>query len=217
MSGCLGRLGCFGAVALVVVGLWWLREPITRGVRQAIGKEAPLPSTASSSVGAPTEAAVASAQAKTEALERADGPDSVVLTANEAASLLGLGIDWGVRRAFDSLRIELLEGRVALHARLETARLPEDALGPLAGTLDVSEPVRLEGTIAIEEPGRGRLFIEGFRVRTFEFPRAAVTRLVQRVAPADPDGSLLVAVPPGIGGVRIAPEGITLYRIRRGG
>jgi hypothetical protein len=202
---------------LLIVGVWLLREPIARGVRQAIGNEAPLPSTAAESVGAPTEAAVASAQAKAEALQSANGPDSVVLTANEAASLLGLGLDWAVRRAFDSLRVELLDGRVALHARLETAQLPEDALGLLAGTLEVSEPVRLEGTIAIEEPGRGRLFVEGFRVRAFEFPRSAVTRLVQRVTPADPDGSFLVVVPHAIGGLRIAPDGITLYRVKRGG
>ena len=212
MSGCLGRAGCLAALAVALAGAWWFRKPIERGVRAAIGAESPLPSTASESVGAPTEEAIASAQSKTAALARTDGPDSVVLTANETASLIGLGLDWVVRRAFDSLRVELLDGRLAIHTRLETARLPDDALGPLAGTLEVSEPIRLGGTIAIEEPGQGRLLVDEFRVRTFEFPRSAVTRLVRRVAPAEPDGSLLVAVPPAIAGVRITPQGVTLYR-----
>jgi len=212
VSGCLGRVGCLAAVVLVVAGAWWFRKPIERGVRAAIGSESRLPSTASVSVGAPTEEAIASAQSKTAALGRGGGPDSVVLTANEAASLIGLGLDWAVRRALDSLRVELLDGRLALYTRLETARLPDEALGPFAGTLEVSEPIRLGGTIAIEEPGQGRLLVDEFRVRTFEFPRSAVTRLVRRVAPAEPDGSLLVAVPPAIAGVRITPQGVTLYR-----
>ena len=212
MSGCLGRAGCLaGAVAVLAAG-WWFRKPIERGVRAVIGSEAPLPSTASPSVGAPTDDAVASAESKTASLALADGPDSVVLTANETASLIGLGLDWVVRRALDSLRVELLDGRLALHTRLETARLPEEALGPLAGTLEVSEPIRFAGTIAIAEPGTGRLLVDEFRVRTFEFPRSAVTRLVRRVAPTEPDGSLLVAVPPSIGGIRITTQGVILYR-----
>jgi len=214
VSGCLRQAGCFAAVIVLLAGAWWFRKPIERGLRAAVGSETPLPSTASDSVGAPTEDAVASAESKAAALARADGPDSVVLTANEIASLIGLGIDWGVRRAFDSLRVELLDGRVALYTRLETARLPDDALGPLAGTLEVSEPIRLGGTIAIEQPGEGRLLIDEFRVRTFEFPRSAVTRLVRRVAPTEPDGTMRVAVPPGVADIRITPQGVTLYRAK---
>jgi hypothetical protein len=70
-----------------------------------VGREAPLPRV-TSSVGAPTPAAVASANAKLAALERTGGPDSVVLTANGGV-VGGWGIDWSVRRTFDSLRVEL--------------------------------------------------------------------------------------------------------------
>lgn len=215
MSSCAGRLGCFAVIVLLVAAAWWYRGPAARAVRGWIGgPPAPLPSTARSDVGAPTEAALASAEAKAVALSRADGPDSVILTANETASLIGAGLDWAVRRAFDSLRVELRDGRIVVHARFETARIPDDALGPLAGVLDAREPVRLGGTIEIEEPGRARLFVDEFRIRTFEFPEVAIARLLRRVARADPDGSFPIAVAHEVGAVRLRADGVTLVRAR---
>lgn len=215
MNSCLGRVGCFALVALLLAAVWWYREPVARTVGGWVGRPTePLPSTARTNVGAPTEAALASAAAKAASLARPDGPDSIVLSPNETASLIGAGLDWTVRRAFDSLRVELQEGRIVLHARFETARLPEEALGPLAGVLDAREPVRLGGTIAIEEPGRARLLIDAFRIRSFDFPEVAIARLLRRVAGADPDGSFPVAVAHEVAAIRLRSDGVTLVRSR---
>src|SRR5205807_1801948 len=55
-------------------------------------------------VGAPTPKALASTQTKVDRLKQPTGPDSVVLSANEVASLIGSSMDWSVRKSFDSLR-----------------------------------------------------------------------------------------------------------------
>ena len=119
-----------GAVA------WWYRDPIVHAASRWLGpRRTALPPVADTAVGAPTPRALTSGRSKVAELARPGGPDSVVLTPNEMASLIGSGIDWTVRRGFDSLRVELLDGTFAVHARLETRVLPRDALGPFAGML----------------------------------------------------------------------------------
>src|SRR2546426_8413662 len=61
--------------------------------------------------------------------------------------------DWSVRKTFDSLRVELLEGALAVHCRLDTRAIPPDALGPLGLMLNPMEPLRLAGPVAIDPAG----------------------------------------------------------------
>src|SRR5438132_12712157 len=73
-------------------------------------------------VGAPTPKALSSTQTKVDRLKQPTGPDSVVLSANEVASLIGSSMDWSVRKSFDSVRVELSEGSLAVHCRLDAQR-----------------------------------------------------------------------------------------------
>lgn len=218
MNGCLKglvRLGCFGALVVVALLAWWFREPLLRTVAGWFGPSDPeLPPVSDIAVGAPTPAALASGRAKLSDLARAGGPDSVVLNPNEMASLVGSGIDWTVRRAFDSLRVELLEDELVVHARLDTQRIPPEALGPFTGMLEPREPFRLAGPIAIERPGTARWRIRQLSVRGIEFPAPAVAQLARRVAGADANGAIPVQVDRVIGSVAVHPLGVVLYRRR---
>lgn len=201
------------AAALVA---WWYREPILETAARwlAPGSTA-LPPVADTAVGAPTPAAVSSGREKLEELARPGGPDSVVLTPNEMASLIGSGIDWTVRKAFDSLRVELLDGRFAVHARLDTRAVPRDALGPLSGVLEPREPLRIAGPLAIARPGTARWVIDEVSVRGFPFPPPAVREAARRMAGADGTGAVAVQVSPAIADVAIHPTGVVLYRRKR--
>jgi hypothetical protein len=163
-------------------------------------------------VGAPTPSAVASAQAKLASLGTASGPDSVVLTPNEMASLIGSGIDWRVRKTFDSLRVELLEESFAVHARLDTRAVPREALGPLASILAPREPLRLGGTLTIDRPGTARFTIREISLRGIDFPAPAVTSVARQMAGADRDGAIPVQVSRDVARVAIHPTGVVLYR-----
>ncbi|HSD31881.1 MAG TPA: hypothetical protein VLB49_08230, partial [Gemmatimonadales bacterium] len=161
MNGCLRgvtRLFVFLLLLVGVAAAWWYRAPLGRAVERVLGRRpTPLPAVSpDSGIGAPTPAALGSARSKLLDLGRARGPDSVVLTPNEMASLVGSGIDWSVRRSFDSLRVELGEGVLAVQARLDTRLSPPETLGPLRGLLSDREPLRIAGPVAILRPGLAR-------------------------------------------------------------
>lgn len=219
MNGCLKglfRLGCAAAVVGAVVLVWWFREPILRTGARWFGRTAELPPVADTAVGAPTPGATASGREKIGSLAaRTSGPDSVVLNANEMASLIGAGIDWSVRKTYDSLRVELLEGSLALHARLDTRALPPDALGPLAGLVGPREPLRLGGTITIERPGTARFKVEEISLRGIAFPAPAVRSIAQQMAGANAEGAIPFKVDPAVAAIAIHPTGVVLYREAR--
>ena len=214
MGNAVLRLGCAVALLAGAAGAWLFRAPLGRAVGRLAGREAPLPRV-TESVGAPSPAAVASAAAKLAALERADGPDSVVLTANEVASWVGGGIDWSVRRTFDSLRVELRPDTLVLHARLDTRAVPPEALGPFAGFVEPREPLRIAGPVAIAAPGHARYTVAALSLRDFAFPPVSVRSLARRVAGADADGAFLVPVPTAVRDLRLGGDGLVLYRSER--
>src|SRR5260370_39687052 len=151
MTGCLKgivRLGCAAVLICALALVWWFRAPIMQTFAHWFGRSTALPSVADTAVGAPTPRATASGKEKVGRLETNAGPDSVILTPNEVASLIGSGIDWSVRKMYDSLRVELQEGTLVLHARLDTRALPPGTLGPFAGMFGPREPLRMAGDLA---------------------------------------------------------------------
>jgi hypothetical protein len=220
VNGCLRgafRLGCAIAAICVLALGWWFREPIMQTVARWFGRPQTLPSTADTTVGAPTPSAVASSQEKVARLERAAGPDSVVLTPNEVASLIGSGIDYNVRKMYDSLRVELQEGRLVIHARLDTRALPPGSLGPFQGMLGPREPLQIGGELGIERPGVARFVIQDISLRGIAFPAPMVKSLARQVAGASPDGAIPFKVDPAVSDLVVHPTGVVLYRNRRPG
>jgi len=216
MNGCLKGMARLAALALLVLALavaWWFREPLMQAGSRWFGpKRTALPPVADTAVGAPTPAAVASSGTKLTELKKRSGPDSVVLSANEMASLIGGGIDWQVRKTFDSLRVELLDGSFAVHARLDTRAIPADVLGPFAMMVAEREPIRLAGPLVVESPGHARWTLQELSLRGFPFPGPMVRQIASRVAGADSTGALLVPIPPDVAEIKIRPTGVVLYK-----
>jgi len=216
MDGCLKAIGRLGCLVLILVGsgvVWWFRDPILHTASRYLGPHSTrLPPVADTSVGAPTPGAVSSTRAKLALLGAPGGPDSVILTPNEMASLMGGGIDWTVRKGFDSLRVELLDSSVAVHARLDTRVLPADALGPAARVLGPLEPLRMAGPVTIARPGLARWSVHELSLRGFPFPGPAVTRLARVIAGADSAGDVAVAVPATVGRISVHPTRVVCYR-----
>ncbi len=219
MNGCLKgllKLAGLALLALALLAAWVFREPILRTASRWIGPHGTaLPPVTDTAVGAPTPAAVASAQTKLASLARSGGPDSVVLTPNEVASLIGGGVDWTVRKTFDSLRVELLNGAIAVHARLDTRRMPREALGPLAGVVRPQEPIRIAGPLTIARPGTARWAVRELSVRGIPVPDAVLKRIARDVAGADTGGAVKVQIDPAVADVAVSPVGLVCYRRRR--
>ena len=219
MNGCLkGVLRLVGLFVVLVAAAvaWWFRAPLMRTVSRYIGPHSTaLPPVTDTAVGAPTPRALESTQGKIEKLKRSAGPDSVVLSPNEVASLVGSSIDWSVRKSFDSLRVELLEGSVAVYCRLDTRVIPRDALGPLTVMLNPMEPLRIAGPLSIARPGIARWKIEQLSLRGIPFPPPMIAELARRTAGADSTGAVPMRVSPAFRDVVIHPTGVILYRSRR--
>lgn len=160
--------------------------------------------------GRPAARSLASALTKIDSLNgwRAD---SVVLTASEVASLMGQRLSPAFRQQLDSMEVELLDGEVRVHARLRTARLPREVLGPLASVLGPSEPVEATGPLRVTGPGTGEWVVRSLRIRDFPVPGPAVKQLIGRTLKLPGRDAVPWKVPSGIREVRVRPGGAILY------
>jgi hypothetical protein len=213
--GCLAApfrlVGCLGLLILLGIG-WLYRDRITTEARRVFGTD--TEAEAASSTGRPGTRSLTSAQAKIDSLNgwRAD---SVILTASEVASMIGNGLDPDLRKQLDSLRVELQDGSIVVKARLATARLPRELIGPLAVALRPTEPIEAAGPLTVIGPEKAEWAIRTFRIRNFPLPQDAVPNLVSK-ALGDPNRKTVpVRIPAGIREIRLQPTGATLYRVTR--
>ncbi|HEX6434474.1 MAG TPA: hypothetical protein VFZ87_09525, partial [Gemmatimonadales bacterium] len=164
--------------------------------------------------GRPGSRSLMAARAKIDSLNgwRAD---SVVLSASEVASMIGSGLDPSLRSQLDSLQVELLDGSVLVKARLATARLPKELVGPLAMALRPTEPIEAAGPLEVVGPRRAEWAVRSFRIRNFPLPSDAVPNLVAKALGDPKRRTVPVRIPDGIGEVRVRPSGMTLFGAAR--
>jgi hypothetical protein len=202
-------LGCLGLVAVLLVG-WLFRDRIVREGQHLLGR-----TEQSSPISVrPGARELATAQSKIDSLRRSR-TDSVVLTPSEVASLLGSSLDPRLRADLDSLRVRLLDGEIALSARLRTSRVPRGVVGPLAIMLHPTEPVEATGPVRIVAPGRGEWLVRSFQLRGFPVPADLVPRLVSGALGNPGRRTVPLRIPRGIGAIRVRPSGATLYGASR--
>jgi hypothetical protein len=209
--GCLAApfkfAGCLGVIILLGIG-WLYRDRLAGEAREVIGSitgnEPPT------SAGRPGSRSLMVARAKIDSLNgwRAD---SVVLNASEVASMIGTGLDPALRSQLDSIQVELQDGSVLVKARLATARLPRELVGPLSIALRPTEPIEAAGPLDVVGPRKAEWAVRSFRIRNFPLPRDAVPKLIAK-ALGDPNRRTVpVRIPAGIREVRVRRTGMTLF------
>jgi hypothetical protein len=207
--GCLSApfklLGGLAVIILLAIG-WLYRDRLAGELRGLLGSGGTAePGTP----GRPGTNALLSARAKIDSLNgwRAD---SVILTASEVASMIGVGLDPSVRSQLDSLQVQLLDGSIGVSARLSTARLPRELTGPLAMALRPKERVEAAGPLEVVQPRQAEWAVRSFRIRDFPIPRDAVPRLVSKALGDTSRSTVPIRIPAGIREIRIRPTGATL-------
>ncbi len=205
--------GCATILLVAAVAGWQYRSQLADAYQTFRGVEEP---TASQEVfwegqGSPSPEARESAIRKYQRMARIDGPELVILSSAEMASLIRDGLDPVGRRALDSLSVTLEDGRLILEALLVTDVWGKDALGLLGGLLRPYEPLRAAGPARIVRPGVLAWEPDEFSVRSIPFPRAAILPIVKRLAGRD-DGQMLFGVPSTVAEIRIEPGKVTFYR-----
>jgi hypothetical protein len=204
-------VGFLGLLLALAVG-WLYRDRLTGEAKKLVGSF--TGAHASPSGGRPGSRALLSARAKIDSLNgwRAD---SVVLNASEVASMIGAGLDPSLRSQLDSLQVELQNGSITVKARLATARLPRELIGPLAVALRPTEPIEAAGPLEVVGPRQAEWKLQSFRIRNFPIPRDAVPTLVSR-ALGDPKRTTVpVKIPAGVREIRLHPGSATLIGVPR--
>lgn len=209
MKGCLTwpfRLLLGLLVALLLFGTWAYRRELMgmwRFWRSGTAREAPVTGRAST-------AALARA---TDLVDSMNGwrADSIVLSAEELASLLQAGLGGAAARYLDSVEVTLGTDHATVGALLATEAIPPRALGPFKRFVRPRESIRVGGRLVVLGAETGALRVDQVSLRGLPFPTAMIGRFMSTSLDASEDGTVRFQLPKGIRDVRVRPGGVVLY------
>lgn len=196
----------FRLVFLVVIGYvgWSYRKEIKRVVHQWTADDAPASASGTTGAGQAEPAA-----RRIEALLNSEA-DSVLLSATDVASLLDSLATVVAPGAVDSITVTLDQDDLGVRARIDTRAVPV-SLGAIGSVVRDHEFLEAGGRVIFRQTGRAEWHLERVRVRGIPLPQEVVQRLARRFAGPDAGNVLGFSIPRTVNGLRVAPQGITLY------
>jgi len=202
---CLGRLISGLLLVMVLAAAWLYRDDLQRWVRERLH-----PGEAALRIGHPSASALASATRKLDSLG-AHRLDSVVVNADEMASLLVAGVNFLPGRAFDSVSVELGQREVRIRTMIDSAAIPPQVRDILPGHRRY-EVLTARAAINPVRAGEAELQLRHVEVRGIPLPSSLVTRVAGELTGGGRDGRLVVDLPQAVSGFRVRPDGVAIYR-----
>ncbi len=215
MFGCLGRLGCLLALAILAMCGWFTKDWWYPRVRALVVASPPAASVTWQPI--TTDAATAGERAAGRLGERS-GPVFASLTPAEFTA-------WQLAPAMRILGSTAANPEASVHgdtlfvrANVAVTELGDPKqLGPLARMLDGRQPVRIGGQLAMALPGFLSMRVTHLSVNDLKLPSALIANIVKRISVrARTDslapGVIALPVPKGVAEVRITDGKIVLYK-----
>jgi hypothetical protein len=202
---CLGRIVSLILLVILLVAGWLYRTEITRAIRSITD-----PMSVVRRTGTPSPEALARAERKIVTLT-SEQPDSVLLAADELASLVVRGTELLGVQGVDSVSVELGDRSIRVRAMVDQSRLPDRIRRVIPGDAAGWEEVIAEGELNPSRAGMAEWKLERVIVRGLPLPADLVGRVVNRLTGTDSDGRLVVKLPPQVTGFRVRPEGVAIY------
>jgi hypothetical protein len=202
---CLGRIVSLILLAILLAAGWLYRTEITRAIRSITD-----PMSVVRRTGTPSPEALARAERKIVTLT-SEQPDSVLLAADELASLVVRGTELLGVQGVDSVSVELGDRSIRVRAMVDQSRLPDRIRRVIPGDAAGWEEVIAEGELNPSRAGMAEWKLERVIVRGLPLPADLVGRVVNRLTGTDNDGRLVVKMPPQVTGFRVRPEGVAIY------
>lgn len=203
---CLGRIVAAILLLLLLAAGWLYRTELLRWGRGIVD-----PMSAARRVGHPSADGMTSATRKVDSLVRS-GADSILLSADEMASLVARGAAFVPQAPLDSISVELGDRTIRMRTMVNSERLPPRVLSLLPITPHGYEEVIAEGTLTPARTGVAEWKLDRVLVRGLPIPSDLVSRIIGKVTGRESDGRLEIAMPDGITGFRVRPEGVAIYR-----
>jgi hypothetical protein len=193
-------------VLVVLAGAAWLfRDDLSRWVDARLH-----PAAAAARIGHPSREGLAVAVTKLASLQ-GTRPDSVVLTAGEMASLLARGTNFLPGAVHDSLTVELEDRTIRVRTVVDSARIPATLRDLIPGRRAFEE-VTVRGPLTPVHAGLAELELQHVAVRGIPLPSDVVGRIATQITGHGSGGRLEIMLPEVVGGFRVRPEGVAVYR-----
>lgn len=205
---CLGRLILLVFLLIAAGAAWLYRDELRRWVDGELH-----PAAAAARVGRPSPGSLKSALAKLDGLQRTRS-DSVVLTASEMASLLAQGASFLPGATFDSVSVELGDRTARIRTLLDSSVIPSQVRALIPGGVHRYEELVVRGSLTPVRAGLGELELQHVAVRGIPLPSELFARLASQISGKSNDGRLELVLPQTVGGFRVRPEGVAIYRER---
>ena len=203
---CLGRLILL-VLLLGVAGVAWLyRDDLRRWAEQELH-----PTTAAARVGHPSPAALRSALAKLDSLQRTR-QDSVVMTSSEMASLLVQGATLVPGVVLDSTTVELGDRSTRIRTLVDSANIPATWRALIPGRRERFEEIVIRGVLTPVHAGLAELELQHVSVHGVPLPSSVIGRLLTNATGRGSDGRVEVVLPQTVGGFRVRADGVVIYR-----
>lgn len=210
MRGCLSLpFRLLGLALLVLAGYaaWTYRAELRRQIHRWTADAPPPAPNAGKGSAHPVEARAV--LQRVDALRTA-AADSVVLSAADLAALAAELASKVVPQALDSVEVRLDRDDVEIRARVDTHKVPV-SLGALSTVMRDHEYIEVGGRLMFRRAGVAEWEVERVRVRGLPVPKSLVTQQIRRFAPGAGNGTIPVNLPAGVTGLRVTPDGLTLY------
>jgi hypothetical protein len=203
---CLGRIILLALVLLLVGAGWLYRDEIRRW-----GNDVVHPLDKARRTGHPSPAAEARALGKVDSLLKSQS-DSILLSADEMASLIAVGASFLPRELLDSISVELGDRTIRVRTLVNSAKLPQRVLSMLPMAPEPFEEVIATGTLTPARAGVAEWKMDQVLVRGLPVPSDLTARLIAKATGRPSDGRLEVLMPRGVTGFRVRPAGVAIYR-----
>ena len=203
---CLGRLVLL-VILLIGAGVAWLyRDDVRRWADAKLH-----PALVALRTGHPSKPALKSATDKLDLLQRTRA-DSVVLSPSEMASLLTQGAPFLPGITFDSVSVELGDRSARIRTMVDGASIPPRIRSLIPGGANRYEEVVVQGTLTPVRAGLAELELQHVTIRGIPMPSDLVSRLAGAAAGRAGNRRLEIALPETVGGFRVRPGGVAVYR-----
>jgi len=207
MSGCLSLpFRVLGLLLLLAAGalLWMYRRDVRRAVHEWTSEPV-----AAEGIGRADPGRVEAVRRRVDSLAL-PGRDSVVLTAEDIASVMALLGQRTAPGAVDSVVVRLDRDDLEVSARVDTRRIPLP-VGALPGMLRDHERLTLGGPALLRRAGQAEWRVDRVRVRGIPIPSGVVDGLLRRLTDRAQDRTVVLPLPSRITGLRVTETGVTLY------
>ncbi len=138
--------------------------------------------------------------------------DSVVLSADQMASLLAHGTNFLPGVTLDSLSVEPGDGEIRVRTVLDSARVPARLRDLIPGHLPPFQELVARGTLIPVHPGLGELHLQHVSVHGIPLPGDLISRIATEATGRGRDGRIEIPLPVSVAGFRVRPGGMTIYR-----